>query len=94
MKNLEINFEFPIKKIVEGYTEVYIPDLDKYRVGKKIEPAHAPVFYNPEMISSRTISVIAIEAYRRMFGLNDLIICEPLAGTGVRGIDMLKKFHQ
>jgi len=75
--------------IQEGLTKAYVPNLDKYRVGKKIEPAHAPVFYNPAMTLCRTFSMIVTEAYRRYFDLDELIVCEPLAGTGIRGLRYL-----
>ncbi len=78
-------------EIQEGITRVLVPNLEKYRVEKKIEPAHAPVFYNPAMEINRSISVLAIETYRRMFNLKALTICEPLAGTGIRGLRYIKE---
>ncbi len=78
--------EFPIVEVVEGFSRAYVPDVSRYRVGNRMEPAHAPVFYNPDMMRNRTMSVLAIEAYRRIYDIKDLVICEPLSGTGIRGI--------
>ncbi len=75
--------------VQEGLTKAYVPNLEKYRVGRKIEPAHAPVFYNPAMTLCRTFSIIVTEAYRRFFDVDELIVCEPLAGTGIRGLRYL-----
>ncbi len=82
----------PEKELVliqEGLTKAYVPNIEKYKVGNKIEPAHAPVFYNPAMTLCRTFSIIVTEAYRRYFDLDELTVCEPLAGTGIRGLRYL-----
>ncbi len=76
-------------EIIEGVTRALVPNLEKYRIGRKIEPAHAPVFYNPAMEINRSISVLAVEAYARLFNYKDLTICEPLSGTGIRGLRYL-----
>ncbi len=68
-------------EVKEGCARIYVPDLSRY-----VDPAHAPVFYNPNMILNRTLSTLCIEAYRRFTGKDSLSICEPLSGTGVRGI--------
>lgn len=80
-------------EVQEGKTRVLVPNLEKYKVEKKIEPAHAPVFYNPAMEVNRSISVLAIETYRRMFDLKTMTICEPLAGTGVRGLRYVNEIN-
>ncbi len=73
-------------EIKEGITRILVPNLERYKVGKKIEPAHAPVFYNPAMEINRSISVIALEAYSRLYNYDNIVICEPLSGTGIRGL--------
>ena len=60
-------------EIVEGKTRVLVPNLEKHKVGKKIEPAHAPVFYNPAMEINRSISVLAIDAYSKLFNYKVLL---------------------
>ncbi|NPB00155.1 MAG: tRNA (guanine-N1)-methyltransferase [Crenarchaeota archaeon] len=76
-------------EVTEGNTRVLVPNLERYRIGRKIEPAHAPVFYNPAMEVNRSISVLAVEAYSRLFNYKDLTVCEPLSGTGIRGLRYL-----
>ena len=78
-------------EIVEGKTRALVPNLEKYRIGRKIEPAHAPVFYNPAMELNRSLSVLAVEAYARLFNYKDLTVCEPLSGTGIRGLRYLNE---
>ncbi|MFN3803969.1 MAG: tRNA (guanine(26)-N(2))-dimethyltransferase [Pyrobaculum sp.] len=60
----------------EGQTSIYVPNLRKYSLYS------APVFYNPAMEKNRTLSVLLLKA----MGGSGLTICEPLAGTGVRGV--------
>ncbi|MEZ0318734.1 MAG: tRNA (guanine(26)-N(2))-dimethyltransferase [Pyrobaculum sp.] len=45
----------------------------------------APVFYNPAMEKNRTLSVLLLKAFGELHGAG-LTVCEPLSGTGVRGI--------
>ncbi len=85
MKNIELI------EITEGITRVLVPNLERYRIGRKIEPAHAPVFYNPAMEINRSLSILAVEAYARLFNYKDLTICEPLSGTGIRGLRYLNE---
>jgi tRNA (guanine26-N2/guanine27-N2)-dimethyltransferase len=67
-----------VKLIVkkEGQVEFYIPDPSEYQ-----SIYSAPVFYNPAMEKNRTISILLL----RELG-SGLTVCEPLSGTGVRGI--------
>ncbi|AET31480.1 tRNA (guanine(26)-N(2))-dimethyltransferase [Pyrobaculum ferrireducens] len=61
----------------EGAVEFYTPDPEKYG-----GIYSAPVFYNPAMEKNRTLSVLILKAY----GKTGLTVCEPLSGTGIRGI--------
>ncbi len=45
------------------------------------------VFYNKVMKKNRDITEVALKTYKKHFSNNqDLKICDPLAGTGIRGI--------
>ena len=72
-------------RIKEGLAQLYIPDLSAYTIGKHIEPAWAPVFYNPRMKISRDIDVVLLQAYHNLIRRNTLV-CDALSATGVRGI--------
>ena len=61
------------------------PDLELYRTPSGIEPCWAPVFYNPAMRPNRDVSVAALQAFCDLYR-RDLVVCEPLSGTGVRGL--------
>jgi len=69
----------------EGQAYFWGPDLNKYS-----DPASAPVFYNPLMERNRTISVLAVEAFGELAD-RGLVVCEPLSGTGGRGIRYAKE---
>ena len=64
--------------------EFYAPDLSKYIAGGRVEPAWAPVFYNPAMVNNRTISVMVVRGYLREN--EDATLCEPFTGTGIRSL--------
>ncbi len=80
-------FNFPTKIAREGLVRVLIPDLDAYRRPDGIyEPAWAPVFYNPRMSFNRDVAVLFARVLSKTLGTSKLLVAEPLAGTGVRGI--------
>ena len=60
----------------EGQVKFYVPDPEKYG-----GIYSAPVFYNPAMEKNRTLSVLVLKSYGA-----GLTVCEPLSGSGVRGI--------
>jgi tRNA (guanine26-N2/guanine27-N2)-dimethyltransferase len=64
----------------EGSVRFYAPDVSKYG-----SIYAAPVFYNPAMERNRTLSVLLLKAYGSIYG-GGLSVCEPLSGTGVRGV--------
>lgn len=77
----------PLQLVEEGKARIYVPLLEAYRDEKgHIDPARAPVFYNPRMIASRDLAVAAIEAYVRGRRLSQIKLAEPFCSTGVRGI--------
>ncbi len=49
-----------------------------------------PVFYNPEMGRQRDLTIAVLSVYQRGIG-KELEVCDPLAGSGVRGIRILKE---
>lgn len=74
-------------EVKEGLASIVVPDLRFYsRREKSVEPAWAPVFYNPLMRVSRDISVAIVAAYARLLNRKEIQVCEPLSATGVRGI--------
>ena len=77
---------YPRVEIKEGLASVLVPDLSKYMVGNRPEPAHAPVFYNPRMEVNRSLSTAIINGYLSYTGRTGITICEPLSGTGVRAV--------
>ncbi|MBS7638416.1 tRNA (guanine(10)-N(2))-dimethyltransferase, partial [Candidatus Bathyarchaeota archaeon] len=77
---------FSTSQIREGAALINVPvletcpDKSPYRAIYK-----APVFYNPRMKLNRDSAVIVLKAHQRMFS-KSLRLCEPMCGTGVRGI--------
>jgi len=66
------------KQIKEGEIKLFVP------AAKRIYDA--PVFYNPDMITNRDISILLLKALDKKFWCMDL-----LAGTGVRGLRIKKE---
>jgi len=72
---------FDVVEVVEGAARILVPRVDR-------PTSRAPVFYNPVMSLNRDVAVAALQAYRRMLG-RDVVVCEPMCGTGVRGVRFL-----
>jgi tRNA (guanine26-N2/guanine27-N2)-dimethyltransferase len=53
----------------------------------KVVSKELPVFYNPVMALNRDISVLLLKALHR----KNLVIADPLAGTGIRALRFLKE---
>ena len=64
----------------EGGVKFLAPNIDVYG-----SIYSAPVFYNPAMEKNRTLSVLLLKAFGGLHGTG-LTVCEPLSGTGIRGI--------
>jgi tRNA (guanine26-N2/guanine27-N2)-dimethyltransferase len=82
--------KFKLMEIHEGSAVAEIPQLK--RLGEKTgyEVWKSPVFYNPVMKLNRDLSVLAIQIFQRMHHAR-IKICEPLAGSGIRGIRWAKE---
>lgn len=82
-----MQFDFPIEIIREGAAaKLAVPKLDAFKKAPwEYAPSKAPVFYNPVMKLNRDIAVLAVQAYQKAAG-RELLVAEPLAGCGVRGI--------
>lgn len=85
--------DYPKVEVNEGLVSIIVPDLSKYMVGSRPEPAHAPVFYNPRMEVNRSLSVAILNAYLSYMGKSGITVCEPLSGTGVRAIRYAREVH-
>ena len=81
-----MSFDFPFEMIREGAAKLAVPKLSAFKKAPwEYAPSKAPVFYNPVMKLNRDIAVLAIQAFQRIMR-KELLIAEPLAGCGVRGI--------
>jgi tRNA (guanine26-N2/guanine27-N2)-dimethyltransferase len=85
--------DFPTEEIVEGEARVLVPKLKAFvKQPSEYAPSRAPVFYNPVMELNRDLSVIAVQAYQEKMK-RDISVCEPLAGSGIRGIRYAKEIR-
>ncbi len=81
-----MNFGFPTETVSEGSVSFIVPKpLPSNATRRWGAPSKAPVFYNPRMALNRDIAVLALRAYKRTVR-RGLRVCEPMAGSGVRGI--------
>lgn len=86
-----MEFNFPVSRVKEGTADVVVPNLEKFRKDVwDYAPSKAPVFFNPAMRLNRDLAVLVLQAYQRMVN-NELIVSEPLAGCGIRGIRFAKE---
>ncbi len=75
----------------EGLAEICVPDPNIYRRSDGVyEPAWAPVFYNPAMVTNRDVVSAFIKAMREL-GERVNIAIDAMCGTGVRGIRLVKE---
>ncbi|MBN2335701.1 tRNA (guanine(10)-N(2))-dimethyltransferase [Candidatus Bathyarchaeota archaeon] len=77
---------FLTEEVREGKARLLVPALD----ASSGEPEQhlrsmAPVFYNPVMKTNRDTAVLALAAHQRILG-REVTACEPMSGSGVRGI--------
>jgi tRNA (guanine26-N2/guanine27-N2)-dimethyltransferase len=79
-----------LSKIQEGMTYLMVPDPASYTFQGRFEPSRAPVFYNPKMEFSRDMAILVLNAFSatRQRGLE---LCDPLAGSGARGVRFAKE---
>ncbi|MGP3667232.1 MAG: tRNA (guanine(10)-N(2))-dimethyltransferase [Candidatus Bathyarchaeota archaeon] len=82
------DFDFPVISVREGSVEVFVPVEATSK--EKPPTSRLPVFYNPIMSLNRDFAVLVLQAYQSEKS-NMLVVCEPLAGCGVRGIRFAKE---
>ena len=75
------------KEYTEGRITFVSADVDYYTENKKQPTADMPVFMNPRMRLNRDFSVLFLSAYLEEDAIE--LICEPLAGCGVRTLRYL-----
>lgn len=79
-------FPCPLTEIQEGKARIKVCDLSKFADKKGyVDPAWAPIFYNPLMKCSRDISSAAVGAFAEIAG-RKLKIVDAFCATGIRGI--------
>jgi tRNA (guanine26-N2/guanine27-N2)-dimethyltransferase len=72
--------------VIEGLARFCAPDENLYRrPDGTYEPSLAPVFYNPEMVENRDITMSLLKAILISWG-KEFNFLDPMAATGVRGI--------
>ena len=69
-----------MQRLTEGKVSFFAPV-------SKVVSKELPVFYNPVMALNRDISVLLLQALKR----KNLVIADPLAGTGIRTVRFLKE---
>jgi len=76
----------PTRLIKEGQASIKVPEINLAE-GEPFDHAisRAPVFYNPKMKLNRDTAVLALGVYQKRKS-KPLSVCEPMCGTGVRGI--------
>jgi len=70
--------------VVEGYVKIKVP-RDR-SISKRDK-----VFYNPKMAVNRDISVAVLQSFLNKYRREKFLICDPLGGSGVRGIRYAKE---
>ncbi|MFQ6053457.1 MAG: tRNA (guanine(10)-N(2))-dimethyltransferase [Candidatus Bathyarchaeia archaeon] len=81
-----MSFGFPTRPIREGGASILVPEVEAARRrpnGYAI--SRAPVFYTPRMRLNRDTAVLALGVHQRRLS-RPVVVCEPMCGTGVRGI--------
>ncbi len=85
--------DFETETVREGKVQVVAPKLAAFVTEPSdYAPSKAPVFYNPVMEFNRDVTVLAFQAYQRTVN-RDITICEPLTGTGIRGVRFATEIH-
>jgi len=81
-----MSLSFPTRRVREGAAFILVPEL-MMAEGEPLDHAisKAPVFYNPRMRLNRDTAVLALGAHQRRLS-RPIAVCEPMCGTGVRGI--------
>lgn len=77
--------EFPTAIIREGEATLLVPKLDGSTKNLDRARSRAPVFYNPRMRLNRDSAVLVLATHQKRLARN-VVGCEPLCGTGIRGV--------
>jgi len=78
--------EYTYTQIQEGAAKLVIPELaEPTELNKQQIRSQAPVFYNPVMKMNRDSTILVLKSHIHALG-REIEICEPMGGTGVRGI--------
>ena len=80
------------KEYMEGKTRFRAADVDHYAGDHGQPTTSMPVFYNPRMRLNRDLSVLFLTAYLEKNPID--LLCEPLAGCGVRTLRYLNECSQ
>ncbi len=78
-----------LKEYCEGKTTFLSADVEHYSENEKQPPSSLPVFYNPRMQTNRDLSVLFLSAFNQKQSID--LLCEPLAGSGVRTLRYLNE---
>ncbi|UNQ74338.1 50S ribosomal protein L11 methyltransferase [Infirmifilum sp. NZ] len=77
----------PLTESREGKAVIRHCDLKSYANSRGfVDPAWAPVFYNPRMKCSRDLSTVILSAYVKLSARKEVSVIDVMSGTGVRGI--------
>lgn len=77
---------YPTEIVIEGSLPIVVPKIDIYRIrGCGEQSIKAPVFYNPKMSLNRDLAILVLLAHHKSVN-KKLRVCEPMTGTGVRGL--------
>jgi tRNA (guanine26-N2/guanine27-N2)-dimethyltransferase len=72
--------------VIEGLARFCAPDESLYRRPNGVyEPSLAPVFYNPEMVENRDVTMVTLKTFLVSWS-KEFTFLDPMAATGVRGI--------
>lgn len=86
-----MGFGFATRVVEEGSARFLAPEIgDASAAHIDHLLSRAPVFYNPRMKLNRDVAVLALQVYQRRLGRR-LVVCEPMCGTGVRGIRLARE---
>ena len=76
--------------LTEGKTKIEVPNPETFRTkAGDYAPSLTSVFYNPDMEFCRDISVSVAQSVSKI--LENIWVCDPLAGVGIRGIRYAKE---
>ncbi len=80
---------YPVETVKEGKASLLVPRLDpEGEEHIQQQRSQAPVFYNTVMKTNRDTAILALRTYQRKKSMN-VQVCEPMTGSGVRGIRLL-----